>query len=116
MLKYLDEDDLKKLKILYYLENHHLSTILFDELMEEVKINNYQVKKLLSEIKAEIKTWKLEHYYLIDLQTKKSYVRYERKTQGNIMVLLNHYVQRSQMQSLVRAIFTEEVTGLMSNN
>ncbi|MBL3716489.1 MULTISPECIES: helix-turn-helix domain-containing protein [Lactococcus] len=112
MLKYLDEDDLKKLKILYYLENHHLSTILFDELMEEVKINNYQVKKLLSEIKAEIKTWKLERYYLIDLQTKKSYVRYERKTQGNIMILLNHYVQRSQMQSLVRAIFTEEVNKI----
>lgn len=109
MLKYLDEDDLTKLKILYYLENHHLSTVLFDELIEEIKINNYQVKKLLSEIKSEIKAWKLDTYYRIDLQTQKSYVRYERKTQGNIMLLLNHYVRRSQMQALVRAIFTEEV-------
>ncbi|BAV03373.1 hypothetical protein V4331_06990 [Lactococcus formosensis subsp. formosensis] len=35
MLKYLDEDDFKKLQILYYLENHHLSTVLFDDLIEE---------------------------------------------------------------------------------
>lgn len=50
MLKYLDEDDFKKLQILYYLENHHLSTVLFDDLIEELHLNNYQVKKLLSEI------------------------------------------------------------------
>lgn len=95
MLKYLDEDDFKKLQILYYLENHHLSTVLFDDLIEELHLNNYQVKKLLSEIQAEIKSWKLENYYLIDLQTQKSFVRYERRTQGNIMLLLNHYVKRS---------------------
>ncbi|WP_081166353.1 helix-turn-helix domain-containing protein [Lactococcus garvieae] len=112
MLKYLDEDDFKKLKILYYLENHHLSTVLFDDLIEELKINNYQVKKLLTEIKTEIKAWKLENHYLIDLHTQKSYVRYERKTQGNIMLLLNHYAKRSQMQALVRAIFTEEVNKI----
>ncbi|WP_270317806.1 hypothetical protein [Lactococcus petauri] len=112
MLKYLDEDDFKKLQILYYLENHHLSTVLFDDLIEELHLNNYQVKKLLSEIQAEIKSWKLENYYLIDLQTQKSFVRYERRTQGNIMLLLNHYVKRSQMQALIRAIFTEEVNKI----
>ena len=42
MLKYLDEDDFKKLQILYYLENHHLSTVLFDDLIEELHLNNYQ--------------------------------------------------------------------------
>ncbi|WP_308004762.1 helix-turn-helix domain-containing protein [uncultured Lactococcus sp.] len=112
MLKYLDEDDFKKLQILYYLENHHLFTVLFDDLIEELHLNNYQVKKLLSEIQAEIKSWKLENYYLIDLQTQKSFVRYERRTQGNIMLLLNHYVKRSQMQALIRAIFTEEVNKI----
>ncbi|WP_285007596.1 helix-turn-helix domain-containing protein [Lactococcus formosensis] len=112
MLKYLDEDDFKKLQILYYLENHHLSTVLFDDLIEELYLNNYQVKKLLSEIQAEIKSWKLENYYLIDLQMQKSFVRYERRTQGNIMLLLNHYVKRSQMQALIRAIFTEEVNKI----
>ncbi|MEG1219228.1 MAG: helix-turn-helix domain-containing protein, partial [Lactococcus sp.] len=112
MLKYLDEDDFKKLQILYYLENHHLSTVLFDDLIEELHLNNYQVKKLLSEIQSEIKSWKLENYYLIDLQTQKSFVRYERRTQGNIMLLLNHYVKRSQMQALIRAIFTEEVNKI----
>lgn len=112
MLKYLDEYDFKKLQILYYLENHHFSTVLFDDLIEELHLNNYQVKKLLSEIQAEIKSWKLENYYLIDLQTQKSFVRYERRTQGNIMLLLNHYVKRSQMQALIRAIFTEEVNKI----
>ncbi len=112
MLKYLDEDDFKKLQILYYLENHHLSTVLFDDLIEELHLNNYQVKKLLSEIQSEIKSWKLENYYLIDLQTQKSFVRYERRTQGNIMLLLNHYVKRSQMQALIRAVFTEEVNKI----
>ena len=112
MLKYLDEDDFKKLQILYYLENHHLSTVLFDDLIEELHLNNYQVKKLLSEIQSEIKSWKLENYYLIDLQTQKSFVRYERRTQENIMLLLNHYVKRSQMQALIRAVFTEEVNKI----
>ena len=84
----------------------------FDDLIEELHLNNYQVKKLLSEIQAEIKSWKLENYYLIDLQTQKSFVRYERRTQGNIMLLLNHYVKRSQMQALIRAIFTEEVNKI----
>ena len=112
VLKYLDEDDFKKLQILYYLENHHLSTVLFDDLIEELHLNNYQVKKLLSEIQSEIKSWKLENYYLIDLQTQKSFVRYERRTQENIMLLLNHYVKRSQMQALIRAVFTEEVNKI----
>ncbi|MDR2833906.1 MAG: helix-turn-helix domain-containing protein [Streptococcaceae bacterium] len=112
MIGYLDTDDYEKIRILYYLENHRLTNVMYEDISEDLNLTLYQVKKNLIEIKDEIEQWGMNDYYQVSTFHKKSYVKYARKTQSNIIVLVNEYAKRATMQLLVQAVLTESTKNM----
>lgn len=117
MLNYLDNDDLNKVKLLYFLEDSAQSAIGFDEIQKRISFSKFQCIRLLEGLQEDLKEFHYEEYFTLDWHTCKSAVKYKRQTHKNISILIVEYAKRAKMQKLVHFLMSEKgkrVTDLES--
>lgn len=109
MLEFLDKKSIGRLKLLFYLDANASVPLLQATVMEELKMNRYELESCIKDVQEDLKEFDLTDQFLIETGVKPKTVKYTRKTFANISCLISCYASRSTLTPLIKAVLMEQV-------
>lgn len=109
MLEFLDKKSIGRLRLLFYLDAHASVPLLQANVMEELKMNRYELESCIKDVQADVKEFDLADQFVIETGVKPKTVKYTRKTFANISCLISCYASQSKLTPLIKAVLMEQV-------
>lgn len=109
MLEFLDKKSIGRLKLLFYLDANASIPLLQATVMEDLKMNRYELESCIKDVQEDLKEFDLTDQFLIETGVKPKTVKYTRKTFANISCLISCYASRSTLTPLIKAVLMEQV-------
>lgn len=106
MLFLLDNDDYQKLILLDFLENSE-GTISFQEILDQLNISKYFVKKYINDLHTDLQQFDIPTTFF-SIKADKKNIYYKRLSPLSVVALLKyHYGRRAQLRPFVDQLFLE---------
>lgn len=112
MLEFIDKKSIARLKLLFYLDAHASVPLLQSKVMEDLKMNRYELESCIKDVQEDLEEFELTEQFIVETGVKPKIVKYTRKTFANISCLISCYASKSKLTPLIKAVLMEQVDNM----